>query len=190
MYTKLKDKCWTACFSRTGYELYAIIKSLKIIPNQVICNQIPDSAKIDKNLKYLLSDNKIDITYVSKAPPSEEYYLFLQPEQKHIITLHGWMRIVPPDICEKFEIYNGHPGLITKYPELKGKDPQKRAFELEHKQIGTVIHKVTPGVDEGEILASASINNSYLDEQSIFIALREVSVSLWSNFLSNKFKNN
>ena len=25
----------------------------------------------------------------------------------------------PPSICEKHGIYNGHPGLITEYPELK-----------------------------------------------------------------------
>ena len=188
MYTKLKDKCWTACFSRTGYELYVIIKNLKVLPNQVICNQIPDSLKIDKNLKYILSDNKIDITYVSKSPTIDEYYLFLQPDQNHIVSLHGWMRIIPPEICEKFEIYNGHPGLITTYPELKGKDPQKKAFELEHKKIGTVIHRVTAGVDEGEVLASSSINNTFLDEESIFIALRDVSIGLWANFLTNKLK--
>ena len=49
-----------------------------------------------------------------------------------LITLNGWLRIVPPDKCAKYNIYNGHPGLITKYPELKGKDPQQRMWENIH----------------------------------------------------------
>jgi folate-dependent phosphoribosylglycinamide formyltransferase PurN len=50
-----------------------------------------------------------------------------------IVTLHGWLRVIPAYVCERSRIYNGHPGLITKYPELKGKDPQVRAFIKEGK---------------------------------------------------------
>ena len=78
-----------------------------------------------------------------------------------IITLHGWLRIMPPEICNRYEIYNGHPGLITKYPELKGKDPQMRAWEGDYEFCGSVLHRVTEGVDEGEII---NLKNSRLDE--------------------------
>ena len=36
----------------------------------------------------------------------------------------------PGEVCEKRNIYNGHPGLITQYPQLKGKDPQQKAIDL------------------------------------------------------------
>lgn len=185
MYTNSKKTKWAACFSRTGLELYSIIKQLKIMPNRVICNQLPDKPTIDSNLKDLLNENKVNITFVNNSP-SEEDYLIAFGDSNKVVTLHGWMRVIPSSICNKYQIFNGHPGLITKYPELKGKDPQKKAFQLEHKTIGTVIHKVTEIVDDGEVLAQFSINNNYIDEQSICIALREVSIQLWVNFLKNK----
>jgi folate-dependent phosphoribosylglycinamide formyltransferase PurN len=185
MFTNSNKTNWVACFSRTGFELYSIIKHLKVLPNKVICNQSPDKISIDKKLKDLLEDNGVEITFVNNSPTVEEYIEFFGEANK-VITLHGWMRIVPPEICNRYQIYNGHPGLITTYPELKGKDPQKKAFLLEHKVIGTVIHKVTAEVDDGEVLAQSSITNNYIDEQSVSIAIREISIQLWVNFLKQK----
>lgn len=186
MYPKPKNICWTAMFSRTGYELYCIIKKLKIVPTQIICNRKPIKDGIDKNFWDFLQSEKYDITFVTKVPTETEYDLFLQPPDNHIITLHGWMRVVPGPVCDKYNIYNGHPGDIITYPELKGKDPQQKAFDLGHQSIGTVIHKVTPEVDDGPVLASVKVYHSYKDVESISIELRERSVDLWTNFLKER----
>ena len=103
----------------------------------------------------------------NNKPTLEEYEeaLFYFPEA--IITLHGWLRIMPPSICEKFKIYNGHPGLITDYPELKGKDPQERMFnDGNYTYYGSVVHKVVPEVDSGEIVSEVKRFNTMksLDE--------------------------
>ena len=48
MYPKPGKVCWTAMFSRTGYELYCIIKNLKTLPTQIICNRKPLKEGIDE----------------------------------------------------------------------------------------------------------------------------------------------
>lgn len=186
MYPKPEKICWTAMFSRTGYELYCIIKRLKVLPTQIICNRKPIKDGIDEGFWNFLQKQNYDITFVTKAPSVEEYDLFLQPLDNHLITLHGWMRIVPGPVCEKFNIHNGHPGDIVAYPELKGKDPQQKAFELGHATIGTVIHKVIPEVDAGPISVVSKIANTFKDVESISIALREQSIDIWSDFIKTK----
>lgn len=93
-----------------------------------------------------------------------------------LITAMGYMRIIDADICEKFEIYNLHPGDIIKHPWLKGKDPIERFFASKTdtgvlQELGSVIHKVTPEVDEGEVVrrktyiassVESAYNNSFM----------------------------
>jgi folate-dependent phosphoribosylglycinamide formyltransferase PurN len=83
-------------------------------------------------------------------------------------------------------MYNGHPGLITRYPELKGKDPQMRAFQGEYNTAGCVIHKVTPGVDEGEILMEREVGVRLLDLDGLFHILHKTSVNMWIEFLKER----
>lgn len=186
MYPKPGKVCWTAMFSRTGYELYCIIKALKTLPTQIICNRKPLKEGIDEKFWNFLQAQNYEITFVSKVPSVSEYDLFLQPPTNHVVTLHGWMRIIPPDICNKFNIYNGHPGDIITYPELKGKDPQQKAFDLNHKTIGTVIHQVVAEVDAGGVCVHVKIDNKFKDAESVSIALREKSIDLWTDFLKTR----
>ena len=90
---------------------------------------------------------------------------------------------MPPELCTKYTIFNGHPGLITKYPELKGKDPQVRAFEGNYDTIGCVLHRVTEGVDEGKILMVEEVNAFELELDDIFHILGDRSLYMWINFL-------
>jgi len=102
-----------------------------------------------------------------------------------IVTLHGYLRIIPADICEMLEIYNGHPGLINYYPELKGLDPQKRAWENRHryKWMGSVVHQVTPKLDDGRIITySAYPMKSVKTEADLFRCLKETSKDAWIEF--------
>ena len=107
----------------------------------------------------------------------------LRGKDKPIVTLHGWLRIVPPRICEKHTIFNGHPGLITEYPELKGKDPQVRTFEGKYPVAGAVIHKVTAGVDEGKVLVEERFNAMDLSLDDLFRILRDRSLYMWTGLL-------
>ena len=173
----IDNKHWTAFFSHTGSEIVNISKKLGRFPDVVITNKSPESTDIHAGLKELI--------YMPNRPSTIDYRGALPAET--IVTLHGWMRIMPPEICDEYEMYNLHPGLITMYPELKGADPQKRVAEHAddtYKKIGCVIHKVTPGVDEGEILAECSTHNVYSGEQTVTDRLHEMAQQLWIDFLT------
>ena len=167
---------WIAFFSQTGSEIVDISRSLGRWPDKIITNKRPEHLrKINEELL-----NK-DIIYLSNKPTIEEYKNVLS--EKCIVTLHGWLRIMPPEICEQHTIFNGHPGLITEYPELKGKDPQIRAFEGKYPVAGAVLHKVVAGVDEGKIIAEERFNTFGLDLDGLFRTLRDRSLYMWCNFL-------
>tara|TARA_X000001382_G_scaffold121936_1_gene104539 strand:+ start:285 stop:821 length:537 start_codon:yes stop_codon:yes gene_type:complete len=174
----MENKQWVTFFSQTGAEIADIAESLGRWPDRIYTNERPEDLRtVDPRIEkqgYFILPNK---------PTLEDYEEFLIYFPKALITLHGWLRIMPPEICEKFEIYNGHPGLITEYPELKGKDPQIRAFEGKYPVAGAVIHKVVAGVDEGRVLMEERFNTHNLKLDDLFRILRDRSLHMWHNFL-------
>jgi len=181
---------WIALFSQTGSEIVDIADSIKRWPDVIITNKRPDHIrKINTELysrnMYTLRPNLIE---VSNKPTHDELQAIFKKYDNPIITLHGWLRIMSPDICKQYEIYNGHPGLITKYPELKGKDPQVKTIDGDYDTMGCVLHEVTAGVDEGKVLSSKEVSRKGLVGQDIFRILSNMSKELWIDFLKNKSK--
>jgi formyltetrahydrofolate hydrolase len=167
---------WITFFSQTGAEIADLSESIGRWPDLIITNERPDHLRtIDPRI--------VEYGYIEvpNKPTVSDLDAVLQDNA--IITLHGWLRIMPEVICNKYLIYNGHPGLITKYPELKGKDPQVKAHKLGHEVAGAVIHKVTAGVDEGRIIMEEYFNATQLDLDGLFRILRDRSLYMWSNLL-------
>jgi folate-dependent phosphoribosylglycinamide formyltransferase PurN len=172
---------WIAFFSQTGSEIVQISEALGRWPDMIITNRRPESSRqinsqIPKELLY----------FTPNKPEFSEYVHYLRQVENPIVTLHGWLRILPEAVCNKYEVYNGHPGLITKYPELKGKDPQVRAFAGDYNTAGCVIHRVTPGVDEGEVLMEREVSIRLLELDEVFRKLHETSVEMWIEFLKQR----
>ena len=98
------------------------------------------------------------------------------------------MRILPMnELTGQLNIYNGHPGLIDEYPDLKGKDPQKIAFDLKMNRVGSVVHRVVQVVDSGEIVCRYSaeiINSNNIDDY--YSILRKTSLESWIYFFTQK----
>lgn len=175
------NRPWIAFFSQTGSEIVEVSKLLGRWPDMIVTNERPEHLrKIHPAL-----ENK-HLVFVENKPTEEELSMILSQYVNPLITLHGWLRIMPPNLCNTYEIYNGHPGLITEYPELKGKDPQEKAFKLGLDFSGCVIHKVTEGVDEGEVLLERKVSIKELKLEKIFRILHRISVSLWAEFLNKK----
>ena len=172
------NKQWIALFSQTGSEIVDISNVIGRFPDVVLCNK-QSWEGINENLV-----GNAPIFFLDKIPTIEEYRSLLKKDA--IITMHGWLRIVPQVICEQYDIYNGHPGLITKFPELKGKDPQLRAFEAKMKTGGCVLHKAVPEVDAGEIISSSEIVIENLSLFDLFGSLKKESTKLWVDFLKQK----
>tara|TARA_R100001509_G_scaffold163826_1_gene139373 strand:- start:499 stop:1032 length:534 start_codon:yes stop_codon:yes gene_type:complete len=174
----MEDTKWIAFFSQTGSEIADIAEALGRWPDRIITNERPEHLRtIDPRI-----EERNYWTFPNK--PTEENYLeVLTYFPDALVTLHGWLRVIPEVVCERSEIFNGHPGLITKYPELKGKDPQVKAFEGKYSEIGSVIHRVTAGVDEGEIKSSESVKVKNISLDETFGILRKISLELWVDFL-------
>jgi len=172
------DSTWIAFFSQTGAEIADLSEKLGKWPTRIITNKRPaDLRTIDPRI---IEKSYIEVT---NKPSEQELRDILQYYKDPIITLHGWLRIMPPEICNEFTIFNGHPGLITEYPELKGKDPQVRAYEGKYPVAGAVIHKVTAGVDEGKVVAEERFNAFQVELDDLFRILRDRSLYMWINLL-------
>ena len=174
-------KNWIAFFSQTGSEIVDIAKSLDKWPDIIITNKRP------KNLREINPEFEGKVVFVENKPTEKELRLLLSQFSEPIITLHGWLRIMPPSICDEYSIFNGHPGLITDFPELKGKDPQIRAFkgikEGKYEYAGAVLHKVVAGVDEGKVITEERFNVFQVELDELFHILRDRSLFMWINFL-------
>ncbi len=167
---------WIALFSQTGAEIADLSDKLGRYPDLIITNKRPgDLRSIDPRIV------EYGYTELDNKPTVDDLDTVLQDNA--VITLHGWLRIMPADICKKYLIYNGHPGLITKYPELKGKDPQIKAYKAGHDTIGVVLHKVTAGVDEGPIESWSEISVNDLSIDETFTVLRDMSLRMWTELL-------
>lgn len=168
---------WVAFISQTGREVYNIYKQTGIKPLFVVTNNIN---RVIQEVK-----DEFDIKIIPNRPSVEDY-LNLEIPQNSIVTLNGWLRIVPKEIVNKYTIYNGHPGLINKYPELKGLDPQIRAIKGDYELIGCVIHKVDELLDNGEILCSIQTNvNKSWSEDDYFNKFSQMMLDLWIGFFKD-----
>jgi len=174
----MDNRPWITFFSQTGAEIADISETIGRWPDRIITNDRPEHLRtIDPRIE------KQGYFTFSNKPDEEEYIELLEQFPDAIVTLHGWLRVVPAYVCERSRIYNGHPGLITEYPELKGKDPQIRAYEGKYPVAGAVLHHVTAGVDEGKIIAEERFNANNLELDDLFRILRDRSLYMWTNFL-------
>ena len=180
---------WIAFFSQTGTEIYNLSNALGIYPDCIVNNKQDHSTTNECLIKTTeFRQHKLNLPnlwcQLPKTPTVEEYNNVLGLFDNPVITLHGYLRIISKEICEKYEIYNLHPGLIDKYPELKGYNPQERAFTEGYRLAGCVIHRVVPEVDEGEILMSQGVDIEDLDLPGVYEALHNVAFDLWKSFFT------
>jgi folate-dependent phosphoribosylglycinamide formyltransferase PurN len=176
---------WIAFFTMSGSEIYNVSHRLRRMPDLVVTNRTTLEGVNEKLLEKLSPDQ---LLMVPNKPTAEEYFTAIAETGSSdvLITLHGYLRIVPRIVCDTYEIINCHPGLITQYPELKGKDPQARS--INYPTIGTVLHRVTAGVDEGPVLMNASCDNVYFNETTITHKLKQMSENLWIELLRKQFR--
>ena len=185
---------WKTFFSQSGSEIYEISTKIGRFPDAIITNKsFNDLDKINPNLLERCFDRFI---FLPNKPTVEEYREAIR--HADVITLHGFLRIVPQEICGKFKIYNGHPGLITKFPELKGKDPQAKVwykhFEKPYKLHGHVIHEVIPEVDAGKVVSekefySESIYKEFDSLNDYIIRLHKLAIENWVGFMRKSLLN-
>jgi phosphoribosylglycinamide formyltransferase-1 len=73
-----------------------------------------------------------------------------------LVVLAGFMRILGADFVQHFEgrMINIHPSLL---PAFTGLHTHQRAIDAGCRFVGATVHRVTPVLDAGEILAQAVV---------------------------------
>lgn len=169
---------WIALFSQTGTEIVEVATRLGCWPDYIFTN--------NKD-RFSYNSELIHNTAVKIAPHEEIIKSITSLSSTHridLITLHGYLRIMP-DL--PYKMYNGHPGDIVKYPELKGKDPQRKALDLKLPSTGCVIHEVTPELDGGPIVMREQyIMQGDEDELILINRLRKISINMWYSLIKEK----
>jgi len=182
---------WLALFSQTGSEICNLSEAIGRYPDLVIS----DNVKVDNNVDERIEQNCKKVmwrAYRKLTPAAKLDYFRNFLGDYDIITLHGWLNIIPPEICEEFTIYNGHPGLINYYPQLKGKDPVDKVWAniSDFMYVGSVIHKVTAKVDCGDIICASQL--SYVNCTSLeetYNVARRTSLTSWIDFFTKEYYN-
>jgi len=85
----------------------------------------------------------------------------LIPENTDLIVLAGFLSILKPAFCEKWngKIINIHPSLLPKFggKGMWGMNVHKAVLEAGEKESGATVHFVTSGIDEGGIIIQAKV---------------------------------
>ena len=175
---------WCCFVSQTGKEVYDICNLYGIAPKLLVTN---NPRKLKQEVLEFLKEQGCTFKVIPFRPELD-YYLQEDILNSDIVTLHGYLRILPEEFISRydFRIYNGHPGLITAYPELKGKDPQVRAWEGKYENVGSVVHEVTKEVDEGQILYVATRKNTATTLDDMYNLLRDTSLEAWGKFFKDR----
>lgn len=183
---------WAALFSQTGSEICNLSEQLGRYPDLVISDNTSEQNVVDPRIEF----NCRKISWKKCKGLSAEEKINYYRDQLigyDVITLHGWLNIIPPKICKEFKIYNGHPGLINYYPDLKGKDPQVRAYDRigDYLYVGSVIHEVTEYIDCGRIICYDKVSNVHCETlDKTYKTLKQTSLNSWVDFFNNKHYNN
>jgi len=183
----MNGKQWVAMFSQTGSEIANLAAALGYWPNLIITNN-SDKSKWDSRIVNRCKF-KSNVFVVNKEQAKTANFLHGTVRKDCLITLHGWLRIIPPDICDQYKIVNGHPGLINQYPELKGKDPQERWWVDRDKYdlwYGSVVHDVVAEVDAGQIHAVNKCQLTASEEINCnpYELFRQTSLDSWLKYFS------
>ena len=176
---------WIAFFSQTGSEIVELSKVLNRKPDLIVTNNFEEKIKFNPGVR------ELDVTILSTKHDGIMNYFRHQNiynPSNILITLHGYLRILAPDICDKYEIYNGHPAAINLYPELKGKDPQEKVWQnlSNYPIIGSVVHRCTAELDAGELAMVHNKANIATTKDELYNNLRLCSMIAWEKFMKGK----
>lgn len=94
--------------------------------------------------------------FASKAGHEQAILDCLADIRPNLICLAGYMRLLSADFIAAYDrrILNIHPSLLPLFPGLH---THQRALDAGMKVAGCSVHYVTEGVDEGPIIAQATV---------------------------------
>jgi phosphoribosylglycinamide formyltransferase-1 len=122
----------------------------------VISNR-PDAAGLALAREHLIATKVVDHKrFATRDAFDAELATVIDRRQPTLVVLAGFMRIRTPAFVARYEgrLVNIHPSLL---PAFAGLDTHQRAIDAGCKVAGATVHRVTPALDHGPILAQAVV---------------------------------
>ena len=119
------------------------------------------------NIKKLIKMKKLDIKVYENISYISQKIL----KGTELIFSVGYMKTIDRKIIDKYEIINLNPSLLPSY---KGLMTQKRMLINQEKYFGFSIHKVSPLLDNGEVISQKSKILRYKSESSLINSHKEL----------------
>ena len=122
----------------------------------VISNR-PDAAGLALAREHLIATEVVDHKrFATRDAFDAELATVIDRRQPTLVVLAGFMRILTPAFVARYEgrLVNIHPSLL---PAFAGLDTHQRAIDAGCKVAGATVHRVTPALDHGPILAQAVV---------------------------------
>lgn len=148
--------------SGRGTNMEAILKAAEAQdypaePVLVLSNR-PDALGLSTARSAGIAADSIDHKAYGKDRESFERAIqdVLVEHKIEMVVLAGFMRILTPWFVRQWagRMINIHPSLLPKYPGL---NTHQRAIDAGDSNAGCSVHWVTEGVDEGSVIAQASV---------------------------------
>lgn len=184
---------WCPLFSQSGGEILNVSRRLNRWPDAIITNK----QSLEGINGELLANAFDKLIIIPNKPSYNDYNAAFQSigaAEELLITLHGFLRIIPEAICHEYKMINSHPADIIAYPKLRGKDPVQRITE-DMENIGVTMHKVSSIVDGGEIIAHQTYPNMLYDMKTNTdpilrkvgneLIIRRISEDLWVEYIQD-----
>ena len=142
---KLYKKKITFLLSGRGSNLLNILET-NLKKKLFYSHSIITNNTLSQNIKKLIEFYKLNIKIY-------ENISYISPkilEGTELIFSVGYMKTIDRKIIDKYEIINLHPSLL---PSFKGLMTQKRMLINQERYFGFSIHKVSPLLDNGEVVS-------------------------------------
>ena len=156
--------------SGTGTNLQALLdaeRAGRLAPAEIACvvSNRPKALGLLRANAVHKTARTVDHTQFQTRESFEDALLaVLDEHQVAAVVLAGFMRVLTPHFLARFpdRILNIHPSLLPAFP---GIDAQRQAFEHGVKVTGATVHFVDVGVDQGAIVAQATV--PVLDDDTV-----------------------
>lgn len=124
----------------------------------VVISNSPEAQGLARAADAGLQAMIVDHTYFKGDKAAFEAALTTVIEQHEVdlVCLAGFMRLLSADFLNRFKdkVINIHPSLLPKH---KGFNTHTAAIKAGDKVHGCTVHVVTPGMDEGPVIAQAEV---------------------------------
>lgn len=143
--------------SGRGSNLRALVEARLPLEVAAVISNRPDAGGLAFAVQHGIATRVIDhTTFASREAFDIALGDAIDAHRPDMVVMAGFMRLLTPGFIRRFagRMVNIHPALL---PAFTGLDTHQRAIERGCRVHGCTVHYVTEGMDEGPIIAQASV---------------------------------